>query len=245
MARFDQYLSNLHPKVQPLARMFLDEAYSAGLDPRIQETFRSRDRQDKLYAQGRTAPGAIVTKARGGQSNHNYGVAFDVVPGALLSQKNWAPEDARWQQLGAIAAKHGLEWGGNWKFVDKPHFQMKGANWRNLQNDPEFAKFAGARLTGQKPIAQAAGTPGTTAQSSTGTVGGVPAQVVETTPVAPTLVDQYANAQAATFQPPTVGDAVANFLQTRAAQQQVQTQRETADLERRRALFSDLASMYL
>ena len=243
MARFDQQIANLHPKVQPLARLFLEEAYAAGLDPRIQETFRSVDRQNQLYAQGRTAPGAIVTKARGGQSNHNYGVAFDVVPGALLAQKNWAPQDARWAQLGSIGAKHGLEWGGNWKFVDKPHFQMQGANWRNLQNDPAFAKFNGGRLTSPTAIAQTA--PAPAAPQSAGSLGGLPAQTVETTSVAPTLADMYANEQASKFTPPSVGDAVAGFLQTRASQQQAQAQRDAADMERHRALFSDLASMYV
>ena len=243
MARFDQYLTQLHPNVQPLARMFLEEAYAAGLDPRVQEAFRSRDRQNQLYAQGRTAPGAIVTKARGGQSNHNYGVAFDVVPGALLSQKNWAPEDPRWNQLGAIAAKHGLEWGGNWKFVDKPHFQMKGANWRQLQSDPTFANFTGGRMTSPTAVAQASSA--VKSPQVAGALGGIPARSVETTSVAPTLQDMYANAQAATFTPTTVGDAMAGFLQTRAVQQQTQAERDAADMERRRALFSDLATMYV
>jgi hypothetical protein len=79
---------------------------------------------------------------------------------------------------------------------------------------------------------------------SAGSLGGVPARSVETTTVAPTLQDMYANAQAATFTPPTVGDAMAGFLQTRAVQQQAQAERDAADMERRRALFSDLASMY-
>jgi len=31
-----------------------------------------------LYAQGRTKPGNKVTNARGGYSNHNFGIAFDI-----------------------------------------------------------------------------------------------------------------------------------------------------------------------
>lgn len=144
MADYNQLLQGLHPSVRDVARMFLEEAVAAGLDPRVQETFRSRERQAELYAKGRTAPGAIVTKAAPGQSNHNYGVAFDVVPGALLSKPNWAPEDPAWASLGEIGKKYGLEWGGDWKFVDKPHFQLSGANWRTLQNDPAYAKFSGS-----------------------------------------------------------------------------------------------------
>lgn len=160
MAGFEEYLDQLHPAVRGVALQFLQEAAAAGLDPRVQEAFRSPERQNELYAQGRTAPGAVVTKAKGGQSNHNYGVAFDVVPGALLGQPNWAPESPLWTQLGEIGQKTGLEWGGNWKFVDKPHFQMKGANWREMQNNPEFAHFHGdGHKHGVSGPPQAPGTP--------------------------------------------------------------------------------------
>lgn len=40
---------------------------------------RSFAEQELEYAKGRTAPGAIVTFARGGQSYHNYGLAVDIV----------------------------------------------------------------------------------------------------------------------------------------------------------------------
>ena len=39
--------------------------------------YRSIEEQDKLYAQGRTAPGEIVTKAEGASSAHCYGCAVD------------------------------------------------------------------------------------------------------------------------------------------------------------------------
>ncbi len=34
--------------------------------------------QDALYARRRTAPGPRVTNARGGYSNHNFGIAWDI-----------------------------------------------------------------------------------------------------------------------------------------------------------------------
>lgn len=167
-ADFSQQIATLHPDVRDVALAFLNAAAAAGLDPRFMEGHRSNERQAELYAQGRTAPGNIVTKAGPGQSNHNYGVAFDVVPGALVGQPNWAPESPLWGQLGELGGQHGLEWGGNWKFVDKPHFQLAGANWRDLQNDPKFAEYA----------PQAAGTPAPAMPPATEVadrpVGGVP-----------------------------------------------------------------------
>jgi hypothetical protein len=38
------------------------------------------EEQAALYSLGRSAPGRIVTKARAGESYHNYGLAFDWVP---------------------------------------------------------------------------------------------------------------------------------------------------------------------
>jgi len=41
---------------------------------------RTMEEQTALFAIGRSAPGKIVTKARAGESYHNYGLAFDWVP---------------------------------------------------------------------------------------------------------------------------------------------------------------------
>lgn len=38
---------------------------------------RSDAEQNALFAQGRTAPGSIVTNARAGESDHNFGVGVD------------------------------------------------------------------------------------------------------------------------------------------------------------------------
>lgn len=59
-------------------QLALDECHKAGIEIEMFEGFRSEDRQDWLYAQGRTREGKIVTKARGGQSFHQYGVACDL-----------------------------------------------------------------------------------------------------------------------------------------------------------------------
>lgn len=240
MARFNEHIASLHPKVQPLARLFLQEAYEAGLDPRVMETQRSRERQEQLYAQGRTAPGAVVTKARGGQSNHNYGVAFDVVPGALLAQKNWAPEDARWAQLGSLAAKHGLEWGGNWKFVDRPHFQLAGANWRALQNDPEFAQFSGGAPGPRREVptqtpTNTPGAPGGLADLMVASVAGAPsASGVGTVPPAPS--PEPAGMM--------LGNIASLYLQGHQRRAQERQEMEAAEAARRQALFGGLGGLY-
>ena len=82
--------------------------------------------QDGLYAQGRTKPGKKVTNARGGQSNHNYGLAVDFCI-FENGQPNWNAPYEKWEAIGEAAEALGLEWGGRWKsFRDLPHVQLPG-----------------------------------------------------------------------------------------------------------------------
>jgi peptidoglycan L-alanyl-D-glutamate endopeptidase CwlK len=129
----------LHPKLREEALTMYDEIVAALTGTaacRFAYTLRTFAEQDALFAQGRTKPGAIVTKAKGGQSYHNYGLAIDIV---LLvdKDKNGTFETASWdlktdfdgdgksdwQEVVAIFKRYGYEWGGDWKFVDAPHFQ--------------------------------------------------------------------------------------------------------------------------
>lgn len=50
-----------------------------GIKLRVAQATRTIAQQNALYAQGRTAPGRIVTNAKGGESYHNYGLAIDVI----------------------------------------------------------------------------------------------------------------------------------------------------------------------
>jgi len=119
-------LSTLNPYVASLAQKFLDLCAANSLDIAIIVTFRSWYEQDTLYAQGRTQPGAIVTDARGGDSYHNWGLAFDCAP-LVNGVVAWEAID-KFIEMGNLGQQVGLEWGGNWttykiNIVDFPHFQ--------------------------------------------------------------------------------------------------------------------------
>jgi peptidoglycan L-alanyl-D-glutamate endopeptidase CwlK len=119
-------LSSLNPYVASLAQQFLNLCTANGLNVTVVEAFRSWDEQDTLYAQGRTTAGDIVTDAEGGDSYHNWGLAFDCAPienGSI----NWNDINT-FNQMGALGQQVGLEWGGNWtsydiSLVDPPHYQ--------------------------------------------------------------------------------------------------------------------------
>lgn len=114
-------LSSLDPNVANMARKFLDLTKANGMDVRITAAFRSWDDSDRLYAQGRTTPGSIISNTRGGESYHNWGLAFDAAPfeNGVISND---PE--QFKKMGRLGEQVGLEWGGSFiDILDYPHFQ--------------------------------------------------------------------------------------------------------------------------
>ncbi len=112
----------LNPELVAKVKRLISLAKTRGYSLVVTQGYRSVAEQNRLYAQGRTRPGKIVTNARGGQSNHNKGTAVDVafVVGGEIS---W--NDQLYAKLGPWAAAVGLKWGGNWKhFKDKPHLEI-------------------------------------------------------------------------------------------------------------------------
>lgn len=143
----------LHPKIKDKVKTAYLEA-CANLKGkailRLAYTIRTFNEQDGLYALGRTVVnpqgksttkpmGNIVTWAKGGQSYHNYALAWDIV---LLVDKNgdgtfesasWETDvdfdgdgQADWREVVESFTRIGAEWGGNWNKPkqDMPHFQM-------------------------------------------------------------------------------------------------------------------------
>lgn len=131
-AKNERAIARLHPQVRGLIRKFINEVYA---QHRVQlvivQDYRTYAQQDALYAKGRTAPGSIVTKARGGQSNHNFALAVDVFPlwedGKLhMDSKSDAKNIQILIKVAPVGKNIGLEWGGDWKsIIDNPHFQLK------------------------------------------------------------------------------------------------------------------------
>lgn len=122
-------LSDLSPLLRPLVDTFLESAAAAYIDVLVTCALRTQAEQAALYAQGRTAPGPIVTDAQAGQSAHNYGLAIDIVP-IVNGKPDWQGSDPVWYQLGHLGEQAGLEWAGRWiHFKELPHFQMP--SWRD------------------------------------------------------------------------------------------------------------------
>ena len=118
-------IDDLELIVAAKCRAFVAACAAVGIDVIITSTYRDAESQNALYAQGRTTPGKKVTNAAGGDSFHNWRVAFDFVP--VSNGKAVWDDAALWERCGVIAEKVGLEWGGRWKrFADRPHCQDTG-----------------------------------------------------------------------------------------------------------------------
>lgn len=131
----------LHPAIRQEVIDTITDTENTKFPPtvciRIVQGFRTFKQQDALYAQGRTKPGKIVTNAKGGHSNHNFGLSIDF---ALMYDKDgngtfetlsWTTgedfdedKEADWMEVVNAFKGKGWEWGGEWaKFKDYPHLQ--------------------------------------------------------------------------------------------------------------------------
>ncbi len=124
-ARSEKNIATLHPKVQPYARALIQKAAAKGWKFVITGGSRTYAEQDAIYAIGRTTQlnEAPKTKARGGYSNHNFSLAFDVT---LFSGAKPVWNSPLYKALGALGQEIGIDWGGSWaSSKDEPHYQLR------------------------------------------------------------------------------------------------------------------------
>jgi len=112
-----------HPDIIAFEIAFNRALRKLGIPVFTNECIRSAERQDTLYALGHS-------KARAGQSAHNFGMAIDLVH----STKGWNVGPRAWDIFGhvgkEVAQARGLKltWGGDWKFYDPAHWEL--TNWK-------------------------------------------------------------------------------------------------------------------
>jgi len=123
-------LSDLEPVTREKVLRLISVAAGLGMELFIVHTLRSYEEQDALYAQGRTAPGPIVTNAKGGYSWHNFARAIDFAFEDERGKPVWDDvsddEINDWRLLGECGRKIGFTWGGDWTIRDLGHFHYPG-----------------------------------------------------------------------------------------------------------------------
>lgn len=136
--RTEGNIRSLHIKAQRAARQFMAAVASGPHVIKILSGTRTYAEQDKLYAKGRGlfSSEKKVTNARGGESNHNFGVAWDIgifENGGRYMTGDKPQDGPAYAAIGKIVKDNLtlspiLEWGGIWKTLpDAPHYQLRTA----------------------------------------------------------------------------------------------------------------------
>jgi len=138
-------IKEAHPKLRDLLLHQYEEANNLlgkGARLRLAYVYRSNELQNQLFNKR-----PKVTNAKGGQSIHNYGLAFDIVllydndGNETFEEASWSmirdfdkDSKADWMEVVKYFKSEGWEWGGDWtSFKDAPHFQMDfGYTWNQL-----------------------------------------------------------------------------------------------------------------
>lgn len=139
-------INELNILVKTMLGLALADIIQQGVNPLVVETYRSQERQNYLYCQGRTvaectAKGIkkdFATKYCNPRTNkvtwtlssiHRDRKAVDVVPQRKVGGKMtaiWNTKDKQTQIIIKTMQKYGFEAGANWaKTPDSPHFQIK------------------------------------------------------------------------------------------------------------------------
>lgn len=126
-------INDLREDVRGAVKIFLARCEAAGMDVLITNTLRDDEYQAKLYAQGRTTPGSIVTNSKT-TTFHGAGLAFDI----CKNVKGHEYDDlAFFSSCAKIGKEIGFSWGGDWKgFVDRPHFQWDNRGLSSHKKTP-------------------------------------------------------------------------------------------------------------
>lgn len=143
-------IKKAHPSIrEKLLKDYTDANNKLGPGARLRLAYvlRTNAEQDILYNKR-----PKVTNAKGGQSIHNYGLAFDIVMlydndgNGTFEEASWSmvkdfdkDSIADWKEVTDLFKSRGWEWGGDWNsFKDNPHFQLKKPNgtsykWQELK----------------------------------------------------------------------------------------------------------------
>lgn len=113
-------LDALHPYFLEKVNKLIAICKTKGIELAVVESFRTSAKQNEYKLMGKK-----YTRATGGHSKHQYGLAIDVVP-VIDSVAQW--DNARlWKKIGAVGEQLGLRWGGRWHTLYDPgHFEWSG-----------------------------------------------------------------------------------------------------------------------
>jgi peptidoglycan LD-endopeptidase CwlK len=127
----EQRLKMVIPELAAKIELLDAAMVNQGILIRVVQGLRNWQDQERLYAQGRTAPGGIVTDAPPLHSMHEFGLAVDCEPSLNPLGQTYKPDGVagspRYVAMVAAAEALGLVSGSAWVSIhDWPHLQVAG-----------------------------------------------------------------------------------------------------------------------
>lgn len=136
-------IEELYPLLKTKAYQLIQLLLNKGIDVEVSQGLRTWPQQAALYAEGRTAPGKIITNARPEQSYHTFGLAFDIDIVASSGVLDWTGKSPAWLTAIDTGESLGLTAGAAFRtFPDRPHFQYSG-RFPVTPDDEVLALFKG------------------------------------------------------------------------------------------------------
>jgi peptidoglycan L-alanyl-D-glutamate endopeptidase CwlK len=147
-SRSEAAIITLHPNAQAAARQVVNQMNAEfarqgnGQTAKVLWGTRTYAQQNALFNQR-----PKVTNARGGQSNHNFGIAFDI---GIFKGTSYLTNDGPYRAAHNVVNVPGTSWGGNWKSIqDTPHYQLTIRG-----KEPNISEMRGLLESGQPlPVA--------------------------------------------------------------------------------------------
>jgi len=156
-------INTLHPKIRKevleLYTKVNNLELGKGVRLRLSYTFRTNEEQDELFKKR-----PKVTNAKGGQSIHNYGLAFDIVlmydkdGDGKFEEVSWDTKRdgdkdgiSDWLEVTKIFTSGGYTNGfiTNGKKWDLPHFQKDfGLSWQKMKTKIDKGDFISETING-------------------------------------------------------------------------------------------------
>lgn len=156
-------IETLHPKIRKEVLDLYTKANNLelgkGVRLRLSYTFRTHEEQDELFKKR-----PKVTNAKGGQSIHNYGLAFDIVlmydkdGDGKFEEVSWDTKRdgdkdgiADWLEVTKVFTSAGYTNGfiTNGKKWDLPHFQRDfGLSWQKMKTKIDKGDFTSETING-------------------------------------------------------------------------------------------------
>lgn len=133
-----------HPKILEFEEAMVKRMAKHGVPIWAHSIVRGKNQQEAAFAGGHS-------KARFGQSPHNYGMAVDLVHGTLA----WGMDEKAWNIIGHIGKELAkskqihVVWGGDFKSLwDPAHWELR--DWKDLKQGYPFDGKPGQNYIGNR-----------------------------------------------------------------------------------------------